>query len=414
MNPTLVKAERNVARRMNQIIADSNNSIPTRIEVLRAGSWPADSSKGLLAITVADLDEMKHNFDAGVAQPSAGFGLPIDFGHADYQEAAGWMKTLTVEGDVLYADVEWTAKGLEALQGGMYKMFSPSFYPSCLGTWYDYEDPSISARNVLSGGGLTNIPFFKGLTPITASRHDQGESKNVIYVSADINKGEENHMDVTTILEKDPTTVSTEEKAFLSENRNKLTGDQIEAFGLTEVPAPVAPVVPAADAPATPAPATPVVITDQDAQAIQASIKSGATVLVEAATFNSMKSQIEATAATVKRYEREKIEASVNEAIKRGAVKSDQLKDWADKIEADRSIEALLTTLPSNLVLASELGSDKGASETSATDQLEVKIQAAIKASIEAGKPLAYGQALTQVIASNTDLAVERNKEFKG
>ena len=418
MNPTPAVAPPTATRRNVPIVADKNGAVPSRIEVLKAGVWPADSSKGMLIITEADLQEMVHNFDAGIGQPMVGFGLPIDFGHADYLEAAGWMKKLIVEGDTLFAEVEWTDKGIEALKGGRYKLFSPSFYPSCLGMWYDYEDPSISASNVLSGGGLTNIPFFKGLKPIMASRHNQNDPKNVIYVSADINKGE-SKMDVKTILEKDPTAVTTEEKAFLAENRNQLTGDQIEAFGVPEkaaetpeVPAPAP--APNADAPAPAATPTPTEVGDQTAEAITASLKSGQTVLVEASTFNAMKAQVEASAATIAGYERAKVEASVDEAIKRGAIKADQRKEWADKIEADRGLESLLTSLPSNQVIASELGKDDKGAGLTATDQLSEKIAAEIKASVDAGKPITYGQALNKVIASNTELAVERNQEFKG
>lgn len=416
MNPTLEAAPLNIARRSVGIEADKSGTIPTTIELLKAGDWPSDSAKGELHITREDLAMYVVNFDAGYGQPMAGFGLPIDFGHADYLEAAGWIKKLFVKGDTLFGEVEWTTKGIEALSGGLYKLFSPSFYPSCLGTWYDSEDPSINAKNVLAGGGLTNIPFFNGLKPIMASRHDKSEPKNIIYVSADINKGE-NQMDVKTILEKDPTAVTTEEKAFLAENRNQLTGDQIEAFGVPEkaaetpeVPAPA----PVADAPApTPTP-TPTEVTDQDASAIQASLKAGTTVLVEASTFNAMKAQVEASAATIAGYERAKVEASVDEAIKRGAVKADSRADWVSKIEADRSLEALMNSLPSNQVIASELGKDDKGAGLTATDQLSEKIAAEIKASVDAGKPITYGQALNKVIASNTELAVERNNEFKG
>ena len=51
------KTEILASRTFNTIHASNAEEVPTRIELLRAGSWPASSNKGPLEITEADLSK---------------------------------------------------------------------------------------------------------------------------------------------------------------------------------------------------------------------------------------------------------------------------------------------------------------------------------------------------------------------
>lgn len=387
-------------RTMNAIIADSSKQLPSRIQLIKAGVW-IDSVKGSLDITVADLHEFKLNFDNGVGLPGGGtVGLPVDFSHEDWKGAAFWVKALEVEGDILWASqVEYTTKGKEALESGEYKCISPSFYPACLGQWYDPEDPTITARNVLVGAGLTNIPFFKGLTPIMASNSSgDDKNRNVIYINADT-KGD--IMDLTVIRAKNVADVTTEEKTFLEENKANLTADELVAFNIDQTPAePVVPAAPVAEEQTEEI---------KEAVEVQASIKKGENVLVNAAAYNKLEAQVEASAKIIAGYERKAVEASVDAHIARGAIKADQKKEWADKLEADRSLETLLTTLPSNQVLADEIGRSGGEAKT-ATQEISDKVAEVMKADAT----LDVARATSQVRASNKDLAARYDEEIKG
>lgn len=401
----LEKQKISAARTMNSIVADSSKQLPTRIQLIKAGKW-VDSVKGNIEITLDDLNEFKENFDRGYGLPGNGeIGLPVDFKHEDWDKAGAWIKGLTVEGGTLYADpVEWTRSGQESIEGGDFKCISPSFYPACLGQWYDPEDPTITARNVLTGAGLTNIPFFKGLNPVMASTSsgDDKNSRNVIYIKADA-KGDT--MDLAVVRAKPVTEITDEERAYLVEHKEDLQADELIAFGIDQ---------PADDA--TPPAPEPVVTVppvenadDKEAAEIQASIKDGKMVLVEASAYKSLQGKVEAYAKIVEEKDTAEIKASVEKHVARGAIKADQIDEWSKRIKADRSLEAVLGNIPDNKLVAdaNELGTnDNGNVNASAT--LHQKALELVKASTS---NLTYAQAIKEVAASNADLANERQKQ---
>lgn len=73
--------------------------------------------------------------------------------------AAGWFKSLRwEEGRGLFARAEMTAKALQAIKDGEYKLFSPVFkYDAVTGDVVELEL-----------GALTNLPALDGLEPLTA------------------------------------------------------------------------------------------------------------------------------------------------------------------------------------------------------------------------------------------------------
>lgn len=403
MNPTVVKTKGSTftATTKHAIKADASGNAPARIQLIASGLW-MESWKGNLEITISDLVEMKTNFDAGIGLPDNGSaGAPIDYAHADYDKAAGWIKALELENGILYAsEIEWTPAAQQAIADGEWKFFSPSFYPACLGSWQDPENPTVTARNVLLGGGLTNIPFFKGLSGLKASQFPQGsEDDNTIYITAD-DKGEQ--MNLAEVRKIEASAINEEQKKFLADHRSELTADELVAFGLEKAPE-VAPVVTAS------------VVTEDDKEAarIQASIKSGESVLIKASEFANLQAQVNASAAAIKASQREKIDAKVNAAVADGRIKSDMAQSWGDLIEASTENEKLLDSLTPNPVLAAEIGA-QGNNAVGAKEQIEKLIGEKITASREAGSPMEYETALSAVRRENSTLAAQYDEEIKG
>lgn len=406
------------------ITADNSGQLPERIELMRTGEWPAASNKGPLQETVASLNEYKRNYDAGVAQSMTAdgtyVGLPIDFMHEDWNKAAAWIKGMEVApsstpelpadagGMSLWASkIEYTTAGKEAILGGEFKCFSPSWWPASRGDWTDPEDPNITARNVIVGGGLTNSPFFKGLTSLTASNASDKDGKinqeNVIYIKADKEKID---MKLDEIRVKEASTLTADEKVFLADHKSELSPAELTNFGLVEAEQVVEPAVdPATNTNNNNEENEPVA--DPELEAVTASIKKGESVVVKASVFNKMQADVTA-------MKREKIEASVKEHAGRGAIKADQIENWTDRILKDESLSDVLAALPSHPVMAAEKGSSVKASEaTGAIATLNEKVAAAIKASKEAGNELDYGRAVSQVRAENPTLATEADNEMK-
>lgn len=407
MNQTAVKEKQTHNQLLfvkNKLMAAADGQLPERLELIKAGVW-TNSWKGDLEITVADLLEMKLNFAKGIGLPGGGSaGAPIDFAHADWDKAAGWIKALEVDevAGILYAsEIEWTKSGREAIEGGDFKFFSPSVFPACLGTWSDPEDPTHTAQNVLMGGGLTNIPFFKGLTGLKASTSPDGGKENVIYLA---NEGED--MDLAVLRTKKKEELNTEEAAFLAEHKSELTAEEQITTGVTEV-APETPAVP------TPAEA---VITNQDSEevtatpeavALQASITAGTHVVIKKEDFANLQASAQASASKLAEIEKEKVQGRVEAHVARGAIKADQADKWIGLILADASNEALLTELPDNQLLASAIGAE--GKEGSSLEALRTKARDIMGAD---GK-VDFSAALSQARKENPELAKSADAEIK-
>jgi len=110
------------------------------------------------------LRRIKENFDKGVL----GRDVPVNFEH-QYTAlgAAGWVKALEIRDDGLYAQIEWTDVGKEALEKQRFKYVSVE-----LGGAVDPITGKDLGLDVLTGIALTNRPFFKGLTAIAAADPD--------------------------------------------------------------------------------------------------------------------------------------------------------------------------------------------------------------------------------------------------
>ncbi|WP_374467399.1 phage protease [Ferrovibrio sp.] len=107
--------------------ADASASLPTRIKLLDIGlNQGADGRKWI----VRDLAHAQE-----IVGLSAGKPAPIDFDHAidlaakegRPAPAAGWMNSFSVDEQGIWADVEWTQRGGNALATKDYRYISPAF-----------------------------------------------------------------------------------------------------------------------------------------------------------------------------------------------------------------------------------------------------------------------------------------------
>jgi hypothetical protein len=397
--PEATKPKNHVMRTMVPIKADANSTLPDRIELVRAGSWPAESNKGMLWITPSDLLEMKANFDANIGTPGKSGQLAIDFKHEDYAEAGCWIHAMQVDGDVLYGTkLEWTTAGAAAIQGKMYKMFSPSFYPACLGEWCDPEDWSVSAKNVIVGGAFTNIPFFKGLQPVNASEKSEGGNGRIMYVSASA-KGATMRTLEEVRVEASISNLDEAEKALLVDNLTKLNTEEKVKFGFETAPV-------NADDKNREGNDN---MTDEQKEAaqIQADIRSGKKILVDADQAKALEGRVEAAEKQLAAAHESDIKAKVTAHAAAGRIKADSIDNWTKRVLDDETVLDDIAAMPVHQALVAEQGKNIDESQVTASNTFDAKI----KEAMEADSNLSYGDAVKKVAASNVDLAKQHDKE---
>ncbi|MFN4180592.1 MAG: phage protease [Armatimonadota bacterium] len=106
------------------------------------------------------LRKLKEAFDNGVF----GQDVPVNFEHMlSPLGAAGWVKAMEVRDDGLYAQIEWTDIGKEAIEKGRFKYVSVE-----LGGAIDPKSGK-ELTDIITGIALTNRPFFKALTTLAAA-----------------------------------------------------------------------------------------------------------------------------------------------------------------------------------------------------------------------------------------------------
>lgn len=147
----------------SELIIGGDGDLPTQIELMPTGRFRLVNLTGAendAELSVADAD--------GVVSRSMGNApsgvLPIDFDHGldgmgtKDGSAAGWITGLSVKGDRIIADVEWTSLGERALRDKTYRFVSPTFY----GTSDTNQVMHISRAS------LTNTPALPMLKQLAA------------------------------------------------------------------------------------------------------------------------------------------------------------------------------------------------------------------------------------------------------
>jgi phage I-like protein len=203
---------------------------PDKLELLQTGMWDTPYH-GMFMITDDDLQAYVQNWNDGLRK-----GLPIDYEHDDDGGAAGWITSLYIapssKGDgsnALWGNVDWTPEASQQISDGVYKYFSPEFWPDC------YPDPETGDLfdNVFIGGGLTNRPLFKNLTSVRATEQGKDDKKVLTAnsVGSTIYLRKASQMNLKDIFAKltNKEDLNDEEKAHVVEHKEELDDDQTKA-----------------------------------------------------------------------------------------------------------------------------------------------------------------------------------------
>lgn len=400
------------------IKADASGNAPSEIELLRTGTWHTPWH-GDFEITLADLHEFAANFAKGVGLVEADKKAPINYAHESWDKAAAWVPKVRVdeEREALVAyDIEWTDAAITALKAGEWRYISPEFNPRGF-PWEDPEAEFEFVDNVLTGAALTNIPLFKKLKPIMASRVPSKPKKaDVTSGDGDKPNREGDKMNLEDIRKKQVADLTDEEKTFLGEHKDELTDDERTAFGLVEAGTGEGQGEGSGEGAGT----------SDDNQAgedagsgVQASTelaKLRAELAALKADAASMKADAEAGRQAKAELEQKKAEDIIGGAIKAGQIKSGDKEKWVKQLLASRgesrtALENLISTLPKNEELGKELG-DKGQDvKVEASVELDKrvrKIQADARAE---GKQVAYSAARAQVLDADANLKSQLAEE---
>jgi len=141
---------------------DGKTAAPQRIQLLKCGEFIQENGKKL-AITPKLLESFKKNFDDN-ARGYPDKQLPIDYFHENDKVAAAWIKSVEVQGDALFAEVEWTPRGEKIVSDRELRYVSVEFDFD-----YRHNEGGKKFGPTLFGAGLTNRPFVKGMNPVTLS-----------------------------------------------------------------------------------------------------------------------------------------------------------------------------------------------------------------------------------------------------
>lgn len=445
--------------RIAPIKLDANGDLPTRIPIFITGNWP-NSVKGDFTVTLNDLKELKEHFDGGIGFPTedASTGLAIDFMHEYDGPAAAWIRGLELEADdatgkgTLYASpVEWSDEGKAAVTGGSFKCISPmGAFGSKDGQptlWQSVTDLSRQLANVLEGAGLTNIPFLQGMSPIRASATADGELDEAGMVFVKDNKEQVMQvMNLDAIVLKENKDVTAEERQHLIDNKDKLSTEVLNKFGIE---APAVDTLSAEDKELLAAiksgskkivdATAELDTTSADDKALLAALKEGKKKVIDAAEVTTLSRDALSTedrslldslksgdkklvdAATAQQLSRlpellsmqdeylhDKAKTIVLSHVKRGAVKPDQVENWTGMLlnaqgDTRKSLEESLAALPSNDLLAAEVGHQQEVAEDIQTE-LKTLTLARQKEAKDAGRELTYGAAQNELLSANKDL----------
>jgi len=136
------------------VLLDAPGEPTSRIPIAKLGEYD-DPRYGEFKITAQDAADWKAN----LAKLPGGRAL-IDEDHLANKpsphrrtEASGWITDVQLDGEMVYADVEWTPKGRAAIAEKRFLFTSPTYGPHTTSSGEVVE-------NTLTGAALTNKPFL--------------------------------------------------------------------------------------------------------------------------------------------------------------------------------------------------------------------------------------------------------------
>jgi len=220
------KGEVNLSSKFGTI--NLHEGLPHIIEVARVaeGDHP---SYGKLKITQEHLESMANNFKSN----ATGVDLAVNEDHRK-NEAFGWFKDvfLSFDKQVLFGQVQWNTKGVQALSEKEYRYFSPEFR-------FNYTHP-LSGEDfgpTLLGGALTNYPFLK-MEAITELNNKESQGDEIVSKETSIDLSEHNGIvvDLNTKLNAKDVELSTANAANVELNdKVKVLEEKIEKAGKEKV-----------------------------------------------------------------------------------------------------------------------------------------------------------------------------------
>ena len=148
------------------------------VTITRTGRF-SDPRYGQFEISREMLLAMVENFN----KRTYGQDIFIDVAHRPDNGAAAKIVRLTMEGDRLRAQVEWTSYGVEAVKDRGYTYLSAEFTENFI----DNENGAAHGP-VLLGAGLTVRPVIKRLDPVTLSLSCDSAGEHATYFHPELEK----------------------------------------------------------------------------------------------------------------------------------------------------------------------------------------------------------------------------------
>lgn len=394
--------------RLPKIEAADAAALPTEVQVLKAGAFQT-MKYGEVVIGEDILDKIIANFRTNVPDVS------VDEDH-DYGRSFGWVKDLVKRDGSLWAIVEWTSIGEEAVSQRLYRFVSPTVDLA-------YQDPETSEYYgpVLVCFALTNYPVFRqSLQALSASTAgNEGAHRAFSMYFNDEKEGAT--MDMESIKAKALADLSDEEKSFVKEQAGSLSDEDKDHFAsiLDDSDAAAAAdgegeqegqgdgdgesnADPAADKG-----------DEKDGSADgegEQQVEGSDSKRISASELKELK----AAQAELLQLKTEKTADQYLMSSKGGKVapagKSDLVKLLASMNAEQRELFGkVMASVKTNPVVEGEQGSDSAAPAPKAATQIE----ALVAKKIESNSKLSYGTALGQVLAENQELASEYRNEQK-
>ncbi|MBM3216998.1 hypothetical protein FJZ36_19055, partial [Candidatus Poribacteria bacterium] len=143
---------------LSESMPSGGEPVVSSVQLLRAGTFQ-HGWYGRIQINADLYDALIRNFD----ERARGIDVALDVEHQPEHGAAGWFRRLWTDpdGEELWGEVEWTSKGRELVEEGIFKYLSIEYDLA-------YVDESGVLRGpTMLGAALTNRPFLKQMREAT-------------------------------------------------------------------------------------------------------------------------------------------------------------------------------------------------------------------------------------------------------
>lgn len=157
---------------LNESVFIGPDEISEDIQILRVGTFFHEGKA--IDIKKSHLVKMIKNYKDGVR----GIDLMLDYSHESEKEAAAWFQDLYLseDGKELWAKVDWTEDGADAVRKKKYRYISADFNFA----YVDNEKLKDHGPTLL-GAGLTNRPVVKKMNPTILSEHNLNEGNEMSF-----------------------------------------------------------------------------------------------------------------------------------------------------------------------------------------------------------------------------------------